>query len=212
MTLCDCFQVPSQSPVGNPNSLSDARSAQSGLNKQRDTWPRINVGDIGLLVLRYLHDRGHIVVAKKDVDYFVEASATLGEMGARAVPLMLVTIQTLACTPSAKEYLLFWAKRERMTGVPDLCDKAIKNRNIRPSNMAPLWTFEMFSLASLISSKFLNQGAPEDTFARSKSLGDVFDMVGNECPDVDIIIIILYLVRASPWCWPTVFRETGTIC
>ena len=170
---------------------------------------RIHLGGLIWITLRYLHNQGHVGVEVGDLAR-IRAKAPELRDKPLMLPVVLVTLQALASTPGASDIFMKWARQEKRENLPRLDYEIVQGPRLQPWNRPELWSFGSFALAIEIVTRFLNQEVPDTETSFANTLGDLFALVGEERWTIEVIVIVLYFVRSTPWFWPTLFRSDLT--
>lgn len=137
------------------------------------TDQRIQTGGTIWIVLRHLHNQGHVEVNKEDLEKITDRAPEL-KAKSLVLPVILATIQALACTPCASETLLHWACIEGHPNLPCLDNNLVKGPQLQPWNKSEVWPFGIWALAAQVVNQFLQQGQPKAEQVFLASLSDLY--------------------------------------
>src|SRR6218665_2471823 len=173
-----------------------------------DTLP-VQISGILHLSLRFCHNQGHVEVDRRDLEEVRSWDPALqGEID--VLPIFFAVLQTLGSTPDAKEILYGWASAKVREGNNGAGSDIVQGPRLKPWARRDLWSFGLWALTTEIITRFLDHGLNCVEAEFMKGLGDLRQVANQDAWAIQIIVFALYQLRASPWFWPTLFRNDRT--
>ena len=173
-----------------------------------DTLP-VQISGILHLSLRFCHNQGHVEVDRRDLEEIRSWDPALqGELD--VLPIFFAVLQTLGSTPDAKEILYGWASAKVREGNDGAGIDIVQGPRLKPWARRDLWSFGLWSLTIEIVTRFLDHGLNCMEAEFLTGLGDLRQVANQDAWAIQIIVFALYRLRASPWFWPTLFRNDMT--
>lgn len=108
------------------------------------------------LWLKMAHDRGTVRVTSKEVEEFGCVSPIV-KLYAEAAPWIAVTTQALAGLPRSGEALARWAQQSNVYAEPEFTGVGRNTRAVCPWTDGHPWSFEAWSVAMQVATRFLAQ-------------------------------------------------------
>jgi len=151
-------------------------------------------------VMDFLDHQGHLRIGNGELDGIAQMSPACWD-NRYALPVIALTIQTLAIAPTLSITLRRWAKRLNLVfpGVPR--GRLPNRRLLRPWDVPSVWPYGLWGLASRVVSKFLGRKKPPMEAHFIADLSDLATRAGHELWVIATMVSTLFVVLDSPWFW-----------
>lgn len=181
--------------------LLKCRPLQEAYNREHITSvSRCRIGGAIWVTLQFLLKLQRLELTDGEFEELLQSSHILSQL-AEAVPLVLLTVQALAETPSMELVLRTWAAETPMLGGDlELINHGLPKR-LKPWQEPHFWTFDCWSVARSVVDQFLTgkQEVHEEHFL--DTLQQEAYIHGDQKWKVPLIVATLYIIRHSPWVW-----------
>ena len=161
---------------------------------------RTQLGGLVWIVLKFLFQKGSLDLTEADFDELVNSSVHITEL-TEAVPIILLTVQTVATTPQINRILRKWAEGlENVVGL-ELTPDSTSLVKLKPWDGPQFWSFEAWARAAEVVARFLiyPEIPLEDEF-RAR-IAEVREEAGTQGWTVPIMAATLFGIRKATWLW-----------
>lgn len=161
---------------------------------------RTQLGGLVWIVLKFLLQKGSLDLTEADFDELVNSSVHITEL-TEAVPIILLTVQTVATTPQINRTLRKWAEGlESLAGLESTQDSSSLMK-LKPWDGPQFWSFEAWARAAEVVARFLiyPEIPLEDEF-RAR-IAEVREEAGTQGWTVPIMAATLFGLRKATWLW-----------
>lgn len=196
-------------PVATPDSLSllgqcpreiDSLLALPELQRLPASAPKVEKLGVVWALVRYFHEKERLDFSRADLDGLIGGSSFLRD-GVDLIPLVVVTIQTVATLPQNGNAIEKW-REESGNSTILVAPLRASERRLRPWDDGHIWNFRAWILAMEISHRFFAQKPQtlEEVFLAS--LTDLIDPLSKEWWKVEVITLTLHTLKRAAWFWP----------
>lgn len=204
-TLISQTREPSRPPSSATQQMPVDEASEVGETKPPDgacSFP-LHLVTNGLVwdVMDFLDNQGHLRIGHRELDGIAQMSPASWD-NRYALPVIALTIQTLAIVPTLSISLRRWAKRLNLV-FPEVPLGRLSNRRLlRPWDDPTVWPYGLWGLASRVVYKFLGRKKPPMEAHFIADLSDLATRAGHELWMMATMVSTLFLVLDSPWFWP----------
>jgi hypothetical protein len=161
---------------------------------------RTEMGGLVWIVLNFLCKKMCLELTEADFEELVNSSVHITEL-AEAVPIILLTVQTVATTHKINRVLRKWAEgiedlaELNPTPVPDSLER------LKPWDGPQFWSFEDWARAAEVVARFLLcPQIPSENEFRAR-VADIRELAGTQGWKVPIMVATLFGLRKATWLW-----------
>jgi hypothetical protein len=165
------------------------------------TTTRLRLSGVIWNVLQWLYKVQTLDLSDVEMDALSRSSSIVKSLD-EAIPLVLVTVQTLAGVPQLGRILDGWAGKDQEQTGTEPAEGLGKDPSYTPWLGFNYWTYDCWVVAQEVISSFLTRGSdmPEALFL--ESLREEKEIAGLHRWKVPIIVATLYSIKKAPWLWP----------
>src|SRR5688572_19825592 len=159
---------------------------------------RTEMGGLVWIVLNFLFKKGRLDLSESDLDELVSSSVHVTEL-AEAVPIILLTVQTVATTPRINRVLRKWAVG--VEGLAALDPTPTPLVDLKPWDGPQFWSFEDWAQAAEVVARFLLcPEIPLEAEFKARVV-DIRDLAGTQGWKIPIMVATLFGLRKATWLW-----------
>jgi hypothetical protein len=165
---------------------------------------RLAATGVALMVFRCVYRKGDLLMGEEDLERLILSHKELQE-SRQAVPIVLVTMQALASTPTARQAFARWARKENKLFVCSARREVGLDHGVCPWETQGMWTFATWALAAQLVAKFVGQLQPPVEPVFVTGLGDLCRITETEPWILELMLVTLFLLKDTAWIWPILF-------
>lgn len=121
------------------------------------------------------------------------------------LPLITVTVQTLAGTPGVKRKFCSWANKGKLEVGSFPLNRTRSVRLLAPWEDRRLWNFEVWSVAAQLAIRFIALQNPVDEEQFLEGMVDLEKQLPNDNGTVKVMVATLFRLKSIVWIWPLIF-------